>query len=173
LILPIWNTTPSTPVRISKRPCVNSRYSHRPCACIIKLFQYSPQITFLTLTYPLLPFFSLAITHRSYPFYPSYLSHSTPPFRPARLVRSTRFISHLSLQTSWAISGSESTFSHYLFVRFLPSIRSRLSNPGPKYLFVSVCHLPSLLIIQLLSHRGELLRLGFLFASVTRCVNRR
>jgi hypothetical protein len=24
-------------VRISKRPCVNSRYSHRPCACIIKL----------------------------------------------------------------------------------------------------------------------------------------
>jgi hypothetical protein len=24
------------PVRISKRPCVNSRYSHRPCACIIK-----------------------------------------------------------------------------------------------------------------------------------------
>jgi hypothetical protein len=25
------------PVRISKRPCVNSRYSHRPCACIIKL----------------------------------------------------------------------------------------------------------------------------------------
>jgi hypothetical protein len=36
LALPHLEHSPP-PVRIAKRPCANSRYSHRPCACIIKL----------------------------------------------------------------------------------------------------------------------------------------